>query len=490
MGFLSQLLIQKQDAQIAPHAHLVGITGAGMKGLAEVLRSEGWQVSGSDAAPDPQTVSALQRFGIRVADGHSAEHVPPGADLLIHSPAIPPENPERATAAARQIPLLNYVEAISRVVNSRWGVAVAGTHGKSSTTALLTALFTACGTAPTSFCGASRISDGRNGQLGESELVVVEACEYRSHFLAFRPRVLCLLGIEHDHFDAFPDWEEYLDAYRRLIEQVPTSGTVVYNFDDPVARELVNSLRSEDSPLGLQPQFISCSLHDPAAHWHWIKTTGDWAGAVSAEQRVCLSGAVPNACVGEHQRTNLLMALATASVCLQQTRGVGVEQLLTSTAVRDWLSRPPQLKRRFEILTETDTRIVIDDFAHHPTEIAATLRAIRQRFPGRRVLCCFQPHQLSRTQRLRHEFAEALSLAEHVCLLPIFGAREQPSPDFQSELQRLSDSIVTRGCLVQMIPSLDQVWPTLETEARPGDVIATLGAGDLTRIHHECPRSI
>lgn len=450
---------------------MIGAAGAGMKALAEILIDARWTLTGTDSHADANALERLKKLGMNITGSHSARAIPGSTQIVIHSAAISENNPERQQATAWEIPQRSYHEAVAQIIADRFGIAVAGTHGKSSTTCMLVSLFEAAGLSPTFLCGAERLTDGRNGQLGTGKHVIFEACEYRSHFLSYRPQISCLLGIEPDHFDCFPNFEDAVRSYRAFVQLIPENGVLVFNADCEIARVVSQAAHAKT---------VSFSLRDRTADW-FIESRGSdatvWLNNRSKTERETFHYPVP----GTHQLANLVAALATAAEA-----GISI----STPAIQQAVANPPRLKRRFEILESSQQRTVIDDYAHHPTEIIATLHTTREFLPNRRIVCCFQPHQLSRTQALREEFVDALSLADQVYLLPVFGAREHLSDQLTQESNRIVAMLESRNVDVAFIPSLDRVWSTVETDTQYGDIFLTLGAGDLTRIHNERTRRI
>lgn len=449
-----------------PRAHMIGATGAGMKGLAEILLDDGWKLSGSDSQADPQVVARFRERGMHINSKHAASAISAEQNLVVFSAAIPADNVERQAAKQLGIPQLSYVQAVARIVNSKLGIAVAGTHGKSSTTAWIGSLLYDFGQSPLYLCGAERLFDHRNGKYGTGELAVVEACEYRRHFLSLRPQMIVLLGIEHDHFDCYADFDSMLSAYREFLALLPEQGHLIYNLDCNVTANLAAGSHSRKTSYSRASREANYYCEQQAGSLQFFQNGIPWLQLQSPF-------------LPRYQLQNLLAAISVIAALGIDLAGPEISQAIQSA---------PQLKRRFEILQHSPEQTVIDDYAHHPTEIRATLAAARAQFPGSRLLCCFQPHQLSRTQNLRAEFVEALLLADIVYLLPVYAARETPTVEFQIESERLVEIIQNRGRLARFIPSLDQVWRTLETDVRKQDVILTLGAGDLTRIHYERTR--
>lgn len=437
-----------------------------MKALAELLLDDGWDLSGSDLSDDSRAWKSLDALGVELFSEHRAYSITNEIDFVFYSAAILETNIERIQASVLGIPQLSYVDSISRIVNGKCCVAVAGTHGKSSTTAWIATLLEQIGQSPTFICGAERSSDHRNGKLGNGKLAVVEACEYRSHFHALKPEVICLLGIEPDHFDCFSHFDQMIEAFADFLDLLPSHGKVVYNKDCTVSSELLRN-READS--------ISFSIQDSGADWYCERERGQiqfYSNGIAREFYLFPLW-------GRHQLLNLSAAMATLEA---------LDCDLLHPGITEKILAPPQLKRRFEIIESGPFGTVINDYAHHPTELRMTLEATREQYPNSRIRCCFQPHQLSRTQTLHADFVESLALADVVFVLPVFGAREAQSTAFVYESQKLVEDLNQRGVAAMFIPSLDQVWRTLETDASKQDILLTLGAGDITRIHNERTR--
>jgi len=482
--------------------HLVGVCGAGMKALAEYLVDCGWHVSGCDGDPDPQVMRSLAGLGVNVQTGHACEHLSNSLRLLIYSPAVGPQNVERMEAARRNLPTLSYVEALSQLTWSLDAVAIAGTHGKSTTTAMLGQILKSANFPASVLCGGESLQQGRSGWAETGRTLIVEACEFRRHFLNLRPHLACLLGIEADHFDCYPTLHDAESAYREFAMHAlhpcfstsdgsgDTTNVSTASID---ATRMASSASSEppclsdarralivrsDCPTtqrvihGLTGRIITFSLVDSHADWQAVHRRPapqglsfclQHSGVISEEFRL----AVP----GLHNVQNALAAAACASEL-----GLPVEQIVSG------LRAFRGLRRRFEILGTWRGARIVDDYAHHPTEVRATLIAARAAFPDKKLICLFQPHQLSRTSALLEDFAAALSLADRVYLLPVYAAREIAG----EEQFRLSQELLGKITVpASLISALDRVWRTVQTDANMDAVFLTLGAGSLSRIHHD-----
>lgn len=447
-------------------AHLVGISGAGMKALAEVLIDRGWSVSGSDLNPDLRVNKKLRALGVQIFDWHQPEYIDTHHTVLIYSPAIPETNVERITAAKFNIPQLSYIDALADLISENFGIAIAGTHGKSTTTAMLGHILKVADQSPTVVCGAERVEDSRSGYSGTGSHTVVEACEYRGHFLKLKPQLLCLTCIEPDHFDCFPHFEDAINMYQAFIDQLPDNATLVTNLECETSQLL-------QRPSQLKYKTFSLFNHD--ATWcadHLRFQNNQQVCEIYHQNKHVLQLSLSQP--GEHNVQNALAAIAVA-------HELGIELPVIQRGLESFKG----LVRRYQRLPDQFEATVIDDYAHHPTEMSTTLKTVRKLHPGRRIVCVFQPHQVSRTQGLFIEFVDALALADEVYVLPVFGAREHREAELAPTSQALVNALERLNVSVRLIPALDQVWRTLETAIIPNDLIITLGAGDIARLHHE-----
>jgi UDP-N-acetylmuramate--alanine ligase len=451
-----------------------------MKALSELLQDRGWRLSGSDAAapaPDSRPVARVtsssdtlaDRRILRIHNGHSADHVPASADVVIHSPAISEANPERESARNRGVPEVSYVEMIGELMQDQTGICIAGTHGKTTTTALVATIMREAGLDPSAVVGGEVIQYERSGWSGRGDCFVAEACEYRRHFLKFRPHIAAILNIESDHFDCFDSYRDVCNAFREFAATVPPKGVIVVNADNAAALESIKDCRCRVETFSVLNE----------AHW----TIND-VEPIGLQSRFRIAyrgrdfGSFTLPLPGEHNVENALAAIA---MC----HAAGVSANTIGTV----LPRFRGVRRRFEILGSARGTTLIDDYAHHPTAVQATLAAARQSFGHRRLVAAFQPHQVLRTQRLMKEFAASFRPADQVYLVPIFAAREE-SENGDTTLRELGDRIAQKGVDVEVLTSLDQLQTTVEDSARPEDVWITMGAGDIYRVAHESVRTL
>ncbi|QDT37370.1 UDP-N-acetylmuramate--L-alanine ligase [Stratiformator vulcanicus] len=451
-------------------AHLVGIGGAGMKSLAELLGDAGWTVTGSDL--DEYTLSAMRDRGLRVFDGHDDANLPESLDLLIHSFAVDGSNPEREAAARKGIPQLSYSEAIGSLMRSRTGVVVAGTHGKSTTAAMTALILRHADLDPSAAIGAAlKHPAGPRplGWYGTGSKFVAEGCEYGSNFLSLHPTYAAVLNVEHDHPDCFASFDEVRSAFAAFVAQVSADGAVVLNADDSNCAALAREA---------QCRVVNISNRPHSGLWMGdIRPTPEGQRFRVFEGDRFL-GEIPLQVPGEHNAFNALAALALSLEC----------DVPFATS-REALWGFEGLSRRFEVRGSWRGRILIDDYAHHPTAVAAAIRTARVMYPERRVWAIMEPHQVSRLDMFCDDFATALSAADEVIVAPVFRARESDS-DAALSAERLVSQINRSGTAGCLIESLDRIVTTLDDATAPGDVLLTLGAGTIDRVHDAISRRL
>ncbi len=407
--------------------HMVGIGGVGVSGLARMLQGSGYQVTGSDMNDSP-IVQDLLREGIQVTVGHAAANLGE-AEIVIATAAAREDNPEIAAARARGIPVVKRAAALGMLANPATCLAVAGSHGKSTTSGMASFAFTHGGLEPSFAVGATVAGLGTNARLGSGAHFIVEADEYDHSFLWLKPAVAIVTNIEHDHPDIFPDLEHVLDAFERFAGGIRPGGTLVISSDDSGARMLVDRLTGR-ADLNI------VTVGFGAGDWQVTRNTAEIAEIRNrAGQMFELRLAVP----GRHNVSNALAVLASAAV-------LGIDPLTIIPGLEAFSG----VGRRFEVLADSPERTVIDDYAHHPTEIAATIAATRDRYPDRRLLVVFQPHTYTRTHALQNDFAQALDQADVAVLAEIYPAREVntlgvSSSDIARRMRRSRDASVLSG---------------------------------------------
>ncbi|MDQ8172335.1 MAG: UDP-N-acetylmuramate--L-alanine ligase [Gemmatimonadota bacterium] len=439
--------------------HFVGIAGAGMSALAELLARRGIPIQGTDA--NPTGAPDLARYGIRVSPHDPA--MVSGARALVYSSAIAASHPEMVVARAAGLPLVRRAEALADAVSGGQLIGIAGTHGKTTTTVMTTEALAAAGQDPTGVVGGRVGLWGGNLRLG-GDTYVVEADEYDRSFLALDPAVAVVLNVEADHLDIYRD----LDDIRRTFEQYVSPACVVVRCaDDDGAMSLRLAARSEVIAYSATAPGITPSTHAGDARLVAQQLQLDASGArftVHFDGEVL--GAITLAVPGLHNVRNALAAI-----------GAGLAMGSTVAQMAPGLAAFRGVERRFQRLGAAQGIDVVDDYAHHPTEVRATVAAARHAFPDRRLVLAFQPHLYSRTRDLQVDFADALSAADLVLLCDIYGAREVPEPGVTADLigDRLRD-----GALAWRGPRSEAAM-ALRDRVRPGDVVLTMGAGDITK---------
>jgi UDP-N-acetylmuramate--alanine ligase len=456
--------------------HLIGIGGAGLSAIATVLLEAGYTVSGSDLQASP-TTERLVRSGATVHIGHAAANLG-DVDLVVISSAVPPDNPEVEEAQRRGVPVVKRAKWLGQMMAGRRGVAVAGTHGKTTTTAMIALILRDAGLDPTFIVGGEIPQLGTNAAAGESDIFVIEADEYDHTFLGLRPEVAVVTVVEWDHPDCYPTPESMQEAFRQFIGLVPPEGLIVACGDEPTVRELIGKTgRLEDWKAGKlgSPRLTTYGL-DQGNNWRAVdlrtNARGGYNFSISTSFLDSQSAHRPilqasTSIPGTHNVNNALAALAVAD-------GLGVP-LAQATAT---LAKFSGVGRRFEIKGEMGGVLVVDDYAHHPTEIRATLAGARTHYPERRIWAVFQPHTYSRTRSLLDEFAAAFEDADHVIIVDIFPAREVDDGSTSSR-----DLVARmRHPDVRYVSTLKNAADFLTDQLQPGDLLITLGAGDGYRV--------
>jgi len=440
---------------------LVGIAGAGMRSLARVLLGWGWKLSGSDL--DCSSLRFLKLRRVRVWEGHAPGNLPDDADVLIASDAVPADNPERRRAAELGIPVLSYFQALGRILSTRHGVAIAGTHGKSTVAAMLAEILICAGYDPTAIYGAAPLGQHCGGLPGKSLLTVVEACEYRANFLHLRPRQAAILGIEPDHFDYYRSPEQLEKAFRRFAQRIPTDGLLVARKECPVTQRIIEGLKCRVLTFGW-----TRSANWSARNVRHRKGRHSFSIHARRKHFCDVSLQVP----GEH---NVLNALAAAALARESS-------LVNGEDIALGLGQFAGLRRRLESVGTWRGTTLIDDYAHHPTEVAAGLVTIRRMYPGRRLWCVFQPHQASRTAHLLDELAESLKNADKVIVAEVYRAREPDPKTGEVTACDLARKVRAGGTEAVAAQAMGSIVELLASRLRPGDVLVTMGAGDIRKV--------
>ena len=449
------------------HLHLVGIGGSGMSGIAEILLNLGYRVSGSDLRRN-EAVERLEGLGAKVFIGHRAEHVE-GAHVLVYSSAVAPDNVEVQAARRRGIPVIPRAEMLAELMRLKYGIAVAGTHGKTTTTSMIGAVLAEGRLDPTIIVGGRLSSLGGNARLGQGEFLVAEADESDGSLLRLSPTIAVVTTIDAEHLDYWGSLEAIREGFLAFINKVPFYGSAVLCVDQPDVQALIPRVDRRVVSYGLES----------AAH---VTARRVILSGLSSRFQVVAGGEVLGECAlhvpGRH---NVLNALAAIAVALDLD--------VPFEAVQKALAGFSGVQRRFQVRGRAGGVTVVDDYGHHPTEIRATLAAARAGF-DRRIVTVFQPHRYTRTQHLRQEFATAFAEADVLLVMDIYPAAERPIPGVTAE--DLTEAIRAQGHpdVAWVGGDKDQVVERLVQTVQPGDLVLTLGAGDVGQIGPELLRRL
>ena len=443
------------------HVHFIGIGGYGMSAIARVLLEMGYRVTGSDVAEN-KLIQRLAALGAEIHIGHQAVLVE-GADRVVYSSSIPEENVELKAAREKGMPVFHRSQMLANLLNDKKGIAVAGAHGKTTTSSMIAQTMEESGADPTYVIGGEVVSLGSNAKAGASPYVVAEADESDGTFLEYEPQIAVVTNIESDHLENYDgSFENLKDAYRQFLSQVKPDGVAVLGWDDPYLKEIAqeSDARIITYALDTEADYIATDIRQVLNR---IQFTVRHHGTSLGEVTIHIPG-----------RHNVANALAAVVVCLEA--GLTFEQAV------DGLSRFQGAKRRFQVIGEVDEIMVVDDYAHHPTEIISTLNGLKAL--DRRILAVFQPQRFSRTHLLMDEFSRAFAEADELVLTDIYSPPGEPPIEG-----------VTSGRLAQMVKknsnpntvyraSKEEVETYLLNHARPGDLVITMGAGDIWRVAH------
>ncbi|MFP4227675.1 MAG: UDP-N-acetylmuramate--L-alanine ligase [Salinivenus sp.] len=439
--------------------HMVGIGGIGMSSIAEVLLNRGYDVTGSDLEASDVT-ERLEAHGATVYEGHAAEQVGE-ADVVVYSSAVDPEeNPETLEAERRRISLIPRAEMLGELIRMKYGVGVAGTHGKTTTTSMAGLVVAEGGFDPTVIVGGKVTAFGSNAITGEGDVIVIEADEYDRTFLRLTPSIAVITSIEEDHLDIYEDLDEIQAAFTQYANSVPFFGAAVLCLDDPNVQAIVGDIERRIITYGTTRQ---AEVRAENIQRDGLQTRFD---VVTRKGRL---GTIELQVPGMHNVRNALAAVA-----------VGLELEISFDQIRDGLAGFAGVRRRFEKIGEARDVVVLDDYAHHPTEIRATLDAASQGYPDRRIVAVFQPHLYSRTRDFLDDFARSFFNTDQLVLTDIYGSREDPIEGING--RALADRVEQFGHrAVRYVPDKTDLPGTLLDLTRPGDVVLMLGAGDIWR---------
>lgn len=441
------------------HIHFVGIGGIGMSGIAELLLNLGYQVSGSDLRRSSIT-DRLQDLGGTIFEGHHGDQIK-GADVVVVSSAIDDINPEVNSALKASVPVIPRAEMLAELMRLKYSIAVAGAHGKTSTTSLVASVLAEGGLDPTVVIGGKLNSIGSNAVLGQGDYIVAEADESDGSFLKYSPAIAVVTNIDREHLDFYKDLDDIKNVFLSFIDRIPFYGLVVVCLDDEAVQDLIPKIRKRIITYGLSPQadLQARNIKTKALTSRFeVLHKGDPLGKIT----LCLPG--------EHNVKNALASVA-----------IGLELGIAFNTIKAALEKAEGVQRRLEIKGEARAMTIIDDYGHHPTEIKTTLTALSQGWPGRRKIVVFQPHRYSRTKALFDDFTRSFYLADVLLVMPIYAASEQPIEGVGSRL--LCDSIRAHGHKeVYFVDGKEAAVDLLAEIALPADVVLTLGAGDVYRV--------
>jgi UDP-N-acetylmuramate--alanine ligase len=448
------------------HIHFVGIGGAGMSGIAEVLHNMEYVVTGSDLKASDVT-RHLEQLGIRVSIGHRPEHVQ-GADVVVRSSAVPLDNPEVAAARQHLIPVIPRAEMLAELMRLKYGVAVAGTHGKTTTTSMLATVLAHGGLDPTIVIGGRLRGLGSNAKLGKGEFLVAEADESDGSFLKLSPTLAVVTTIDAEHLDYYRDLAHIQEAFLQFINKVPFYGSAILCLDQENIQDLLPRVEKRFITYGLRTQA------DITAREIMLQGMGS-EFVVVARQEVL--GKFRLRVPGMHNVSNALAAV-----------GVGLDLAIEPEAIREALEEFAGVERRFQVKGEARGIVVVDDYGHHPAEIRATLDAAKEGF-GRRVVVVFQPHRYTRTKYLLRDFSTAFYQADVVIVTEVYAAGEPVIPGVSG--RQIAEGALEHGHRnVTFVKDKEAVPDLLLPVLRPGDLVITMGAGDIWQIGEEIMRRL
>ncbi len=460
--------------------HFVGIGGSGMSGIAEVLVNLGYEVQGSDLKPNPVT-ERLAKLGARIVYGHAAQNIGE-ADVVVTSSAVSEENPEVVAALGKRIPVVPRAEMLGELMRFRYAIAVAGTHGKTTTTSLASSILAEGGEDPTFVIGGRLKSAGTNARLGAGKYLVAEADESDASFLHLNPMIAIVTNIDNDHLGTHHgDFEQLKASFVAFLHNLPFYGLAVLCVDDVHVRAILPRVNRPVVGYGFSP---GADLHAENLRRDGLKTHFDVVRRADG-----LHFPVTINLPGVH---NVLNSLAAIAVALE----IGIAHEAIQRALANFQGIDRRLTHVADVkLPSSDGKgsgdpvTIVDDYGHHPTEIAATLDAIRQGYPGRRVVLAFQPHRYTRTRDLLDDFANVLAAGDALLVTEVYAAGEAPIP--AADGRAICRAIRTRGKVEPVfVEKVEDLHEALRDVLRPGDVLLTAGAGSISAVSHALPKKL
>jgi len=446
--------------------HFIGIGGIGMSGLAKLLRKHNAVVTGSDQTCGP-AVRNLLETGTTIHIGHDRENVHPDTEVVVISAAVKQDNPELKLARKKGLPIYKYAEMLGALMNFYEGIAVAGTHGKSTTAGWLIYSLSRLGLNPNFIIGANISQLGNSSGTAQSNFFVAEACEFDRSFLNLNPKISTILNIEQDHLDYYENINQIIEAFSQFAHNIAPSGTVIANAEDPNVRRLLNGLDPQinRSTFGFNPDCGFCARNIQLVDGSYTFDVYR-KGELLAPAKLSLPG--------RHNINNALAVIATADAAgIDPAKVIGVLNEFTG------LDRRLMLKAKIKNVT------ILDDYAHHPTEIKASLKAIRQKYNPKKLWCVFQPHQYSRTRFLLDDFAQSFTLADMTVVPDIYFVRDTLESKQEINSEILVDRIAASGARAIHIDGFESISDYLKEKVSDNDVVVTMGAGDIWKVADE-----
>jgi len=473
--------------------HFIGAGGIGMSGLAQLLMKNNAIVTGSDQAATAVTAK-LAQSGADIKIGHSPSNLNSEMDAVVISAAIKPDNPELKLAQARGCKIYKYAQMLGELMNCYEGIAIAGTHGKSTTSGWLAYLLRQVGIDVNFVVGAEVSQLGSSSGVGDSQYFVAEACEYDRSFLNLRPKIACILNIEEDHLDYYKDEDEIVGAFTEFALGVKPDGVLIANGGDPNVAKIIMDSRSPLARGQVYPcesrggndSLVRCETFGLNANCNFYAqhlVLHDGLYAFDVYHNGELLGPTSISLPGRHNVANALAVVAMAV-----NMGVSGQQVLQRLSSFTGVDRRLMLKGQFVVRNTTIT--VLDDYAHHPTEIKASLEAIRQRYQPKRIWCIFQPHQYSRTRFLLDDFAESFKLADVIIVPEIYFVRDSQQSKKEVNAQMLVDRMRANGTDAVFIDDFGAICEYLQANVAAGDLVITMGAGDIWKVTDEYIRRL
>ncbi|MCD4823070.1 MAG: UDP-N-acetylmuramate--L-alanine ligase [Phycisphaerae bacterium] len=456
-----------ENVYLGKAIHFIGIGGSGMRALAWILMDRGAVISGSDSAPS-DTSDQLVGQGATIHIGQRGENIPDPCDLVVYSAAVNEQNPELIAARRRSLEVVKYSEMLGRLMNAKAGLAIAGTHGKSTTSAMVAYVMSAAMMDPSFVVGASVEQLGGPSGVGDGKHFVAEACEFDRSFLYLHPQCAAILNIEEDHLDCFSDINAIIEAFRAFASGVKSDGVIIANGEDRNAMEAVRDIACGVETFGLCEECnwrgVIVNPERGRIHMEILKDSQPYG-----ELLVPLPGL--------HNAYNVL-----AAVAMLHHAG------LDSAQITGHLAAFTGIERRLSLKGQLGGATVVDDFAHHPTEIQASLRAISNYYQPRRIFCVFQPHQHSRTRFLLKDFAQSFALADEVIVPDIYFVRDSEKEKDYISSKDLVAQIRLRGGVAIYLKTFDLIVEYIKGVFEPGDLIVTMGAGNIWKVADEIIR--